>query len=237
MVPSVRVVRPKSTSAEFRREGVASAAATIGPLTPGCRVVGLTYGQFSVLEILRHVLAFTGPADVDVVTWRLGADDAEHIGWLRDGEMRIRSIRVVLGAGVEAARSRGERWVASLGELFSPAEVRVATVHAKWFTVRNAGWAVCCRSSMNVNRNKRWEQFDLDDDAAICAFFSGVVDDVFAGRARGLTVGTVDAREADLDVFGSIAHMGGSLRRGPRVRQNRSKVAPRLRGLISVRPW
>ena len=105
MVPSVRVVRPKSTSAEFRREGVASAAATIGPLTPGCRVVGLTYGQFSVLEILRHVLSFTGPADVDVVTWRLGAKEARDVARLRDDVGSIRRVRLLLGTGLAAARA------------------------------------------------------------------------------------------------------------------------------------
>jgi len=237
-------------AAQWRRDGKARAADVIGPLEPGSRVVGLTYGQFGALELLVHVLSCTGPADVDIVTWRIGDEDAEQVAWLRDhGEQTIRRLRLILGSGVVAGKR--ERWIQRLAYSFGPDEIRLARVHAKWFTVTNEAWAVCVRSSMNVNRNTRWEQFDLDVDPDITGWFRGVVDDVFRGapipgmaESEGsparLKWDAELAARTDRAVFGELATEQRSVVRALKVQKPsalRGNVGGSLlRGAVAPRP-
>lgn len=218
--------RPKRGEPALRCDARGSAAEVVGTLVSGGRVVGLTYGQFGVLDILRHVLDETGPADVDVATWRLGAKEARDVARLRDDVGSIRRVRLLLGSGLAAARAGGdESWVGELATLFGPDEVRIATVHAKWFTVRNDRWDVCVRSSMNVNRNMRWEQFDLDDDAGVCDVFGDAMDAVFAGAAHSWTVSDREARDVDVHAFGPL----------PQGKRQRSRSLAVPRGLFAER--
>lgn len=40
---------------------------------------------------------------------------------------------------------------------------------------------------MNLNRNPRLEQFDLDDSEEICIFFQEIIDEIFEKMPPGLT--------------------------------------------------
>lgn len=44
---------------------------------PGDDICGITNGQFSLIDIIDHVLTQTGPADVAIATWTMGVYDAE----------------------------------------------------------------------------------------------------------------------------------------------------------------
>ena len=61
-------VRPKRrTRARFSK--VASARDTIAGFGPDMDVAGLTYGQFSLIDLIQAALEITGPADVTISTW------------------------------------------------------------------------------------------------------------------------------------------------------------------------
>ena len=62
--------------------------------------------------------------------------------------------------------------------------------HAKFFLLRNDNWHICVRSSMNLNRNPRLEQFDLDDSKELCDFFQGIISEIFEKMPAGLTRST-----------------------------------------------
>jgi hypothetical protein len=53
--------------------------------------------------------------------------------------------------------------------------------------LRNEGWNICVRSSMNLNRNPRLEQYDLDDNFDLCEFFQDIIDEIFEKMPIGLT--------------------------------------------------
>jgi hypothetical protein len=68
------------TSARTRRRKVAreafrSAAEAIGPIEPGMGLFLLTRGQFSMLDIVKHVVEEIRPARVSVWTWAIAAED------------------------------------------------------------------------------------------------------------------------------------------------------------------
>jgi len=160
-------IRAEARSASFRIAGVETAEECIGTLEPGARIVGLTKGQFSLLDLIRAVVRQTGPADVALSTWTMGIRDAENVSWmLESGQLR----RFVMLTDRSFVKMKPDR-VRRIEEVFGKGSVRVSRTHAKVALVRCGDWRVSIRSSMNLNRNRRWEQFDLDDNAEIFGFF------------------------------------------------------------------
>jgi hypothetical protein len=159
---------------------VASAAGTasdaIGKLTHGCRIVGLSKGQISILDLIEAVLWQTGPAHVMFSTWTLSDLSIERAEWLV-GEGRILSLEMLVDRSF--ARCKPERarlLVQKLGEK----AFMVTRTHAKFALIRNDEWSICIRTSANLNRNPRFEQFDVDDSREIHDFFRAHVDEIRA---------------------------------------------------------
>lgn len=170
-------VRRQSPARNIRVSGLASAADTIGPITPGCEILGLTNGQFSLIDIIEHVLTEIGPADVAISTWTMGVYDADQAdAFVRNGA--IRSIRWVVDPSMFNRRPElAGRLIAAFGiEAF-----RAVSTHAKFAILANERFSIVVRSSMNLNRNDRLENYEISDSPAIAVMFLRVVDDVFAG--------------------------------------------------------
>lgn len=187
------VVQAKPRPAHVIEVMAAEAAEAVKDLTPGARIVGLTAGQFSLLDIIRAVLEVTGPADVTLSTWTAGIRDAETAGWLL-GSGALRSLRILTDRSFP---TRQPQYCRRLVELFGEQAIVVTRTHAKFATVRNDAWSVAIRSSMNLNKNKRWEQFDIDDDPAVADLFDGFADRVAAASRPGLHgISTTEVDEA-----------------------------------------
>lgn len=191
-------IRSAVNPAKLLREADASAWTALGKLVPGLRLVGLTRGQFSLLDLIRAVLAQTGPADVTISTWTSGIRDAETSAWLLS-KGRIRSLRLMLDYGFPRIEPE---YALRLVELFGDRCVLLCRTHAKFAIIRNDAWSVCIRSSMNLNRNVRFEQFDLDDDPAICGLFEQFAEDVARATPVGMVIEWQDAARALLTALG-----------------------------------
>ena len=159
----------------LRGEGAAEA---IGPITPGCEIFGFTKGQFSCIDVLLHCLKHTGPADVFIATWSAAAGDiaAAH-EFLKDG--RIRNIRFLVDYSFQ---SRKPEFCDEIMELFGADAIRVTVTHAKYMLVRNAGWNLVIRTSMNLNYNPRYENFEISDDLAFADFQQSIVEEIWENR-------------------------------------------------------
>lgn len=183
---------PPLVPARLIREPAGAASEAIGTLVPGCRVVGITKGQFSLLDLLRACLDQTGPADVLVSTWTTGIRDAETAAWLlRSGE--IRSLQFLTDRSFP---TRQPAYALRLVELFGEDAVVCTKTHAKFALIRNERWDLCIRSSMNLNRNPRFEQFDLDDSAEICDFFAAFADEVRTRMRVGIDITNTEVDRA-----------------------------------------
>lgn len=150
----------------------ASADACIGALVPGVAITGLTMGQFSLLDLVEAVLRQTGPSEVVVSTWTTGIRDAERAAWLLE-HGAIRSFALLTDRSFPG---RQPAYCRALVARFGESAIRATRTHAKFALIRNGAWNICIRSSMNLNANPRFEQFDLDDSAALCAYFAEHVD-------------------------------------------------------------
>lgn len=156
------------------------------------RLVGLTRGQFSLLDLIRAVLEQTGPADLTLSTWTSGIRDAETSAWLL-GRGEIRSIRLMLDYGFPKIEPA---YALRLVELYGDRAILLCRTHAKFAIIRNDAWSICIRSSMNLNRNTRFEQFDLDDSEPICELFEQFADDVARATPAGMVIEWQDAARA-----------------------------------------
>lgn len=157
-----------------------TAAMVIGDLYPGMEVYGFTKGQFCCINILEHVLAQTGPADVVICTWSAASGDirAAH-QMLKLGN--IKSLKFIVDFSF---KSRKPQFCQELIETFGEDSIRVTSIHAKFMTVKSENYNLVIRTSMNLNFNPRFENFEISDDANMLIFMNGVVDDIWDTQAR-----------------------------------------------------
>ena len=176
------VHRRKSGARKLVRAPTETATEAIGVLERGCRMFGLTKGQFSKIDLIRACLASTGPAHLVLSPGTTGIRDAENIAFLqKHGDLL--SLRLLTDS---SSPSRQPDYCRTVTETFGVDAIRVCYIHAKFALLGNDEWKLCIRSSMNLNRNPRLEQFDIDDDADLYDFILATVDDISQEMPAGL---------------------------------------------------
>ena len=170
----------KVRKARHRLSKVANARDTIEGFGPGIDIVGLTYGQFSLLDLIEAALEVIGPADVTISTWSAGFYDVEAAVRFRDNGL-LRSCRFLM----DSSAKRGQATPGDVADLFGPDAVRTSRSHAKFVLIRNEDWAVVITSSMNLNLNPRLEQFEMTDDVDRYDFFDAFVQSVWTDLPEG----------------------------------------------------
>ena len=172
--PAVHHGRPRQR--RFASAAGSTAAALIGPLSPGCEIFALTGGQFSISDVILHALDQTGPARVDIATWTAAIGDIRRAETLLTSG-RITTLRFVVDPSFQA---RKPEFCAALVRTFGPAAIRTVPCHAKFVTIRNDRWSLAIRTSMNLNPNRRLENVEVSDDPDLADFLCGYVDRLYA---------------------------------------------------------
>ena len=165
-----------------------SATECIGELTQNCSIIGVTKGQFSLLDLIQAVSAQIGSAALTVSTWSTGIRDTQNIEVLLN-QGAFSNVSLCLDRSFSG---RQPQYVEEVIRVWGQENIRMTHNHAKFFLLRNDNWNICVRSSMNLNRNPRLEQFDLDDSEEICIFFQGIIDEIFEKMPPGLTKKTTE---------------------------------------------
>lgn len=161
-------------------DGVAESA--IGMLEPGFRMFGMTRGQFSLIDLVRAILRQTGPAHLCISTWTAGIRDVDNVEFLVSrGD--ILGLQLIVD---RSFTSRQPEYARKVVQVFGDQAIRCTRTHAKFAIIRNDEWAITVRSSMNLNRNPRFEQFDIDDDPALADFLQAHVDEMCEMMPAGL---------------------------------------------------
>lgn len=140
-------------------EAFGSAASAIGPIDPGMSLFLVTRGQFSMLDMIHHVLREIGPAQVSVWTWAIADYEVEAMSGLM-AQSAISGGTLVVD---RSAEQRSPGTVADWRRRFGAEAVRVCKNHAKIARVWNGERRVLLRGSMNLNFNPRFEQADITE--------------------------------------------------------------------------
>jgi hypothetical protein len=170
----------------------ATAAQAIGKIEPRFRIFGMTRGQFSKFDLIRAILDQTGPADVWISTWTAAKKDIDGAAWLLDGG-QIKSCKFIVD---RSFATRQPDYARALLHRFGRDCITVSRIHSKVAIIRNDSWNIVLRSSMNLNKNPRFEHFDIDDDRDLADFAVRFFESIENETGHGLDVSTTECDEA-----------------------------------------
>lgn len=153
----------------------------LGKLEPGMELFGFSKGQFSIIQLICACLSQTGPADVTVATWTAAKKEIHSADRLVKSKA-IRSLRWLVDFSFPR---RQPQFAAMLREYFGDGCIRVTKNHAKFVLIRNDKWNLVLRTSMNMNSNPRFENFEISDDREMADFLEKVVREVFDNATDG----------------------------------------------------
>ena len=147
----------------------ASAAECIGRLSPGVHVTGLTAGQFSSIDALEHMAQQLGPCHAWVSTWTTGIYDVQRAAALGESPYLL-GFRFLLDRGTF---EKSPKFAGPLIKSLGAHSFRCLAVHAKVTVLVDADLQplAVMRSSMNLNKNLRTEQFDIAVGGDVPAFY------------------------------------------------------------------
>ena len=145
------------------------------------RLIGLTRGQFSLIDLIHSCLKKTGPAKVICCTWSAGIKDANQARWMLNSKL-LDSFTLVTD---HSFATRQKKYALALEDLFGSENIRTSEVHAKFVLIQNDDWNISVRTSMNLNDNKTCETFEIDDSKEIYDFYYNFVKSTFENTPQG----------------------------------------------------
>ena len=188
------------------------ASEAVGPIKPRCEIFGLSKGQFSLIELIEHILDYTGPAHLVVSTWTAGGADIAHFAHLV-ADKRIQSAKWLLDASFP---QRQWEYCEQLVEAFGVENLVFTSNHAKFVLFRNAEWNVVLVSSMNLNRNRRLEHYQISDDAKMLEELFFVAKEAFEhGATLEQTLANSDRADKTINfIAGQVQNRKPDIRAG-----------------------
>ena len=173
-----------------RVQYAANVAEAVGAIDHGCEIYGLGRGQYSLIDLIEHILGYTGPAELVISTWTAAGADIDYaLRLTKDG--RVKSILWLVDSSFPV---RQPGYCRAMRERFGDAAIRVTKNHAKFVLIGNDDWHVTLRTSMNLNENTRLESWEVSDDATLHAYLAEVVAELFA-TATPLDAGSADTEK------------------------------------------
>ncbi len=175
-------VRKSATKLASANGTAASAIAHL--LEPGCSITGINRGQFSLIDLIRVILVHVGAAELTVTTWTPGIAEIDEVAALVS-RCEVTAFRLLVDRSFVM---RQPQYVARVREALGDDAIVQTRTHAKFALIGNDDWKITIRTSMNFNRNSRWEQFDIDDNPDIYAFYDALVTEIGEHTPHGLLV-------------------------------------------------
>lgn len=160
-----------------------TAAQAFGAVKSGMEVFCLTFGQFSLIDAIEHLVEQAGPCDVVVSTWTAATADADRAAKMLE-HGNIRRFRMIVDRSFVA---RQRAYCQHVVALFGDDAIRTTRTHAKFAVITNDDWHLVVRTSMNLNHNPRLESIEVSDDPALCRFMLDVTDSLYDEGVPGAT--------------------------------------------------
>jgi len=153
--------------------GNENAFISIGKIYKGMEIYGLTKGQYSIINIIETILNQTGKADVIISTWTAANAEIKKAEYfLKNGN--INRLHFIVDRSFP---TRQPRYYKQLIDTFGDI-VSLTNSHAKFVIIKNNEWNIVIRTSMNLNENKRLENFEISDDKQLVDYLLCICDDI-----------------------------------------------------------
>jgi len=169
---------------------IQTAREAIAGLDRDTEIFGFTKGQFSLLDLITACLSVTGPAHFSISTWTAAPHEIQTLAaMLQRGDLTGTRWLIDFSMARRDPAATGQ-----LREAFGRDAVRVAQNHAKFAIFQNETWKLVLRSSMNLNMNPRFEDFQLAHDPELAAFMNAILDEIWNRQKQAM----IDARPYDI---------------------------------------
>lgn len=152
-----------------------NAFVSIGEIYKGMEIYGLTKGQYSIINIIETILNQTGKADVIISTWTAAnAEIKKAEAFLKNGN--INKLHFIVDRSFP---TRQPKYYKQLIDTFGDI-VSLTNSHAKFVIIKNNDWNIVIRTSMNLNENKRLENFEISDDKTLVDYLLLICEDIIS---------------------------------------------------------
>jgi len=158
-----------------------NAKSSVTSLEKGKRIIGLTRGDFSLIDLIHAIIQKIGKSKIICCTWSAGIKDANQVKWLLNSGL-IESFTLVTD---HSYVTRQKKYALAIEDLFGIENIRTSEIHAKFVLIQNDEWNLAIRTSMNLNANKTCETFEIDDDIEIYNFYRKFIDETFKNTPQG----------------------------------------------------
>ncbi len=146
----------------------------IGSLHPGMDIYGICFGQFSFINIIEYVIdQIKEPVDLDVSSWTIAMFEASRLAEMGSS---VRRLRVMCDSSISSLSPSSFNYLVNSLEDDS---IRLLRCHCKFAIIANETWDIFIRTSMNLNQNRRLENFEISDCKVLTTYMKSVVDDIF----------------------------------------------------------
>jgi len=123
----------------------------IGNVSMGETIHYASIGEWSMHDLLFHLLEQTGPADVFISTWSVSENAVRQIiAKILDGS--IRKLAAIFDWRVKMRRPEAFEMAK-----FNISDIRLTTCHAKVTVIENEKWSIAVVGSANYTNNPRIE--------------------------------------------------------------------------------
>ena len=146
-----------------------------------CRILGLTNGHFSLIDLIYSLLKKVGKSNVIIATWSAGIKDAHQVKWMAETDL-ISDFKLLTD---HSYKTRQKKYAASIEDLFGKENIRTSEMHAKFVLISNDNYKIAIRSSMNLNANKTCELFEIDEGEEVYKFLLNYVHHTFVNMEQG----------------------------------------------------
>ncbi len=147
----------------------------LGSVEKGTDIHVFTFGHFSLIDVITHLLGQIGPADVVLSAWTAAHSHLELIHEQLDA-LLIKSLRIVIDGSFMV---RQPMYHKRMVELFGIENIRSIKTHAKYVILTNNEWHITIQTSMNMNENPRCENLIISEGKDLSDFMLGIVDEIF----------------------------------------------------------
>ena len=169
------------------------ASEMIGSINHDDIIFGITCGNVSKIDILEHCMnQVEGKVQVLISTWTVAGYDMRKLKEFCNND-KINDIKFIVDQSFAA---RQPLFCAELQDLFGKDVIRFQKSHAKLFLIIGENKKICCFTSMNLNENKRFENYVVYCDGNIVdktLDFYNIVFDKSPVDRRNATVKLLDS--------------------------------------------
>lgn len=159
-----------------------SAAEALAGFDRDVTIYGFTKGQFSLIQLITEALRITGPGELTLSTWTAANSDVSEVLAFCESGLVTRARWIVDLTFTKRSPQLAQR----IRHVFGDDAIRVAKNHSKYALIGNDAWRVCIHTSMNLNHNPRFENFEIAHDPELYEFHGAIADEIWRKQGRAV---------------------------------------------------